>query len=55
MPTTTRSFTKSKETKNTVVFTEDLNPSQAPVVGTIYVHKWWIGSAIKLNVTLEFA
>ena len=54
MPTThTLTFTKEKETKNTVKFAEDQQDGKPPVVGTIYIQKWAAGVASKLVVTVE--
>jgi hypothetical protein len=46
-------FTKEKETKNTVKFTETPAPDAAPIIGTLYVQKWFAGDATKLTVTVE--
>lgn len=46
-------FTKAKETKNTVKFEEDAIDGSAPVVGTLYVQKWFAGATQKLQVTVE--
>jgi hypothetical protein len=32
-------FTKEKDTKNTVRFTEDAVQGEPPIIGTLYVHK----------------
>ncbi len=46
-------FVKEKETKNTVKFTETPLENEAPVVGTLYLQKWFAGGATKLKVTVE--
>jgi len=46
-------FTKEKSTKNTVKFTEVQTQGEAPVVGTLYVQKFFAGDATKLQVTIE--
>ena len=46
-------FTKEKSTKNTVKFTEVQTQGEAPVVGTLYVQKFFAGDATKLKVTIE--
>jgi hypothetical protein len=51
--TKTVSFTKEKDTKNTVRFTEDAIQGEPPIVGTLYVQKWFVGDASKLKVTVE--
>jgi len=55
MPNKTKTvgFTKEKDTKNTVRFTEDAVPGEPPIVGTLYVQKWFVGDAAKLKVTVE--
>ena len=45
-------FTREKATKNTVRFTEDERPGQAPVIGTLYVQKWAAGDHDTLIVDL---
>ena len=50
--TATVSFKKEKDTKNTVKFAEVAIEGQAPVVGTIYVQKWFVGSATEIEVTV---
>lgn len=51
--TVTLLFSKERETKNTVRFGEVEMPGQAPIVGTLYVQKWWIESASKVTVTID--
>ena len=46
-------FVKEKDTKNTVKFTEAQVQGQAPVVGTLYVQKWFAGAVHNLKVTIE--
>ena len=46
-------FQKEKDTKNTVKFTEVQTQGEAPVVGTLYVQKWFAGDADHLKVTIE--
>ena len=46
-------FQKEKDTKNTVKFTEVATQGEAPVVGTLYVQKWFAGDANHLKVTIE--
>jgi hypothetical protein len=48
----TLSFTKEKDTKNTVRFSEDVVPGQPPIIGTLYLQKWAVGSVSKVNVTV---
>jgi hypothetical protein len=49
----TLEFVLAKTTKNTKMFEEKPAPGSPPVVGTIYVQKWWIGDAEKIKVTIE--
>ena len=49
----TLTFVREKETKNTIRFQEEPAAGQPPVVGTLYVAKWFIGDAQRLKVTVE--
>ncbi|HEY4699663.1 MAG TPA: hypothetical protein VIH27_04755 [Nitrososphaerales archaeon] len=51
--TFTATFTKEKETKNTVRFQEDVQAGQPLKIGPLYVQKWVVGPAAKIKVTLE--
>ena len=51
--TKTIQFAKEKSTKNTVKFTEVQTQGEAPVVGTLYIQKWFAGDAANLKVTIE--
>ena len=46
-------FEKEKETKNTVKFQEKAVEGQAPVIGTLYVQKWFVGDAEEIKVNIE--
>jgi len=46
-------FTKEKDTKNTVRFAEQPPKGKPPVIGTLYVQKWFAGDATEMNVTIE--
>jgi len=46
-------FIREKETKNTIRFTEQPEAGKPPVVGTLYVAKWFAGDATSLTVTIE--
>jgi hypothetical protein len=46
-------FEKVKDTKNTVKFAETQTQGEAPIIGTLYVMKWYVGDAAKLKITLE--
>lgn len=45
-------FEKEKETKNTVKYSEVPEEGQPPIVGTLYVQKWFAGSADSVKITL---
>ena len=51
--TKTVQFQKEKDTKNTVKFAEVQNQGEAPIIGSLYVQKWFIGDATNLKVTVE--
>ena len=51
--TKTVQFQKEKDTKNTVKFAEVQTQGQAPIVGTLYVQKWYAGATQNLKVTVE--
>lgn len=53
MPTKTVDFEYEKETKNSVRYKEMPEEGQAPIVGSLYVQKWFAGSSKKLTVTIE--
>ena len=44
---------KEKDTKNTVKFAEVQNQGEAPIIGTLYVQRWFAGDATDLKVTVE--
>ncbi|ACA88684.1 hypothetical protein [Shewanella woodyi] len=46
-------FEYEKETKNSVRYQEVSEPGQAPIMGTIYVQKWFAGDSKVLELTLE--
>ena len=46
-------FTREKETKNTVKFAEVQTQGEAPIIGTLYVQKWFAGDTTNLKVTVE--
>jgi hypothetical protein len=53
--TRTLTFAREKETKNTVRFQEEPAPGQPPVIGTLYVAKWYAADTQRLTVTIEKA
>lgn len=46
-------FVKEKETKNTIKYSEVPEEGQPPIVGTLYVQKWFAGSADSVKITLS--
>jgi len=46
-------FEIEKETKNSVRYKEIPAEGQAPIVGSLYVQKWYAGTAKTLEVTIE--
>ena len=44
-------FKVEKETKNTVKFEEVPEAGQPPIIGTLYVQKWFAGNASEIEVT----
>ncbi|MFT7288117.1 MAG: hypothetical protein ACI87W_002232 [Halieaceae bacterium] len=46
-------FEIEKETKNSVRYQEIPAEGQAPIVGSLYVQKWFAGSTRTLEVSIE--
>ena len=46
-------FEIEKETKNSVRYKEVPPEGQAPIIGTLYVQKWFAGTSRSLEVTIE--
>jgi hypothetical protein len=44
---------KEKDTTNTVKFKEVQVEGQAPILGTLYIQKWFAGATQNLKVTIE--
>jgi|TARA_B110000211_G_C13804954_1_gene432282 hypothetical protein len=42
-----------KETKNSVRYKEEHEEGKAPIVGTLYVQKWFAGSSKSLEITID--
>ena len=53
MSKTVLKFEYEKETKNSVRYKEVPEEGKAPVMGTLYVQKWYAGASRQLEVTLE--
>ena len=51
--TTTIEFRKLRDTKNTVRFEEEIPAGKPPIIGTVYVQKWFAGEADKLTITIN--
>lgn len=46
-------FEYEKETKNSVRYKEVPEEGSAPIVGTLYVQKWFAGASKTLQVTID--
>lgn len=46
-------FEHEKETKNSVRYKEVPEEGSAPIVGTLYVQKWFAGASKTLQVTID--
>ncbi len=46
-------FNYEKETKNSVRYKEEPEEGNAPIVGTLYVQKWFAGSSKSLEITID--
>ena len=46
-------FKVKKETKNTVKYNEVPAEGQPPIIGTLYVQKWFAGNATEIEVTVK--
>ena len=46
-------FKKLKETKNTVRFEEEPEDGQPPVIGTLYIQKWFVKDRYQLRVSID--
>jgi hypothetical protein len=53
MSITTVTFEYEKETKNSVRYQEIPEEGKAPIMGTLYVQKWFAGSSKTLEITIE--
>jgi hypothetical protein len=53
MSSTTVKFTYEKETKNSVRYQEVPEEGKAPIMGTLYVQKWYAGSSKNIEVTID--
>jgi hypothetical protein len=46
-------FEIEKETKNSVRYKEVPEEGEAPIVGSLYVQKWFAGNSKNIQVTIE--
>ncbi len=46
-------FSYDKETKNSVRYKEESEEGKAPIVGTLYVQKWFAGDCKTLELTID--
>ncbi len=53
MSQTTVKFSIEKETKNSVRYKEQPEDGKAPIVGTLYVQKWFAGNTKTLEITID--
>ena len=53
MTTKTVQFTFEKETKNSIRYKEVPEEGQAPIVGSLYLQKWFVGQSKNIQVTIE--
>lgn len=53
MTTAVVNFEFEKETKNSVRYKEVPNAGQPPIVGSLYVQKWFAGSTKNLSITID--
>ena len=53
MSKTTIKFSLEKETKNSVRYKEVPEEGKAPIMGTVYVQKWFAGDTQNLEITIE--
>lgn len=49
----TVNFEIEKETKNSIRYKEVPEEGQAPIVGSLYLQKWFAGSSKNIQVTIE--
>ncbi len=47
-------FEYEKETKNNVRYQEVPEPGNPPVIGTLYVQKWFVGDAKAIELQISF-
>ena len=53
MSKTVVKFELEKETKNSIRYKEVPDEGTAPIVGSLYVQKWFAGSSKSIEITIE--
>ncbi|WP_022942982.1 hypothetical protein [Psychromonas hadalis] len=53
MSSKTVNFEIEKETKNSIRYKEVPEEGQAPIVGSLYLQKWFAGNSKNIQVTIE--
>ena len=53
MSKTTVKFNIEKETKNSVRYKEEPEDGKAPIVGTLYIQKWFAGDTKTIEITIN--
>lgn len=53
MSNTIVKFEYEKETKNSVRYQEVPEEGKAPIVGTLYVQKWFAGGTKNIEITID--
>jgi len=53
MPKTLVKFEYEKETKNSVRYKEIPDEGKAPIMGTLYIQKWFSGNTKTLEISIE--
>ncbi len=53
MSQTTVKFSIEKETKNSVRYKEEPEDGKMPIMGTVYVQKWFAGDTKNIEITIE--
>ena len=46
-------FSVEKETKNSIRYKEEPEAGKAPIMGTLYVQKWFAGNSKNLEITIN--
>lgn len=53
MSQTTVKFSIEKETKNSVRYKEVPEDGKAPIIGSLYVQKWYAGDTKNIEITID--